>query len=228
MTFIDALGKEYKKEYVSICHDSDDGHTCIAHVLGDDVDQAYDFAEQIVAACENTRPGDDVVRELVGEVADGLKELRERVGQSAYGSPREVIDPLLLRVLTFLSHLDAKEGGEVTPQRPKRVCLCGSTRFMDAFHEANRKFSLEGLIVLTVEIVTYDGATDPQKADLEQKCKLDELHLRKIDLADLVYVLNVDGYIGESTKAEIEYAEKAGKPIKYLALRGELPKEKDD
>lgn len=99
---------------------------------------------------------------------------------------------------------------------PEIVCLCGSTRFMDAFHAENRRLSLEGRIVLTVEIVTYDGATDPQRADPKQKAMLDELHLRKIDLADRVHVLNVGGYVGESTAQEIEYAEQQGKVITWL------------
>jgi hypothetical protein len=99
---------------------------------------------------------------------------------------------------------------------PTIVCLCGSTRFMDAFHEANRRLSLEGKIVLTVEIVTYDGAADPQRADPDQKRRLDELHLRKIDLADEVLVLNVGGYVGPSTQAEIDYARAKGKTIRWL------------
>lgn len=104
-------------------------------------------------------------------------------------------------------------------ERPGIVCLCGSTRFMDAFHDANRRLSLEGKIVLTVEILTYDGATDPQRADLSQKHRLDELHLRKIDLADNVLVLNVGGYIGESTAEEILYAKARRKPVAFLEAR---------
>lgn len=100
--------------------------------------------------------------------------------------------------------------------RPEVVVLCGSTRFMDAFHTANRELSLVGKIVLTVELVTYDGATDPQRADPEQKLRLDELHLHKIELADTVFVLNVGGYIGDSTREEIAYAESLDKPIAYL------------
>ena len=99
---------------------------------------------------------------------------------------------------------------------PRVVCLCGSTRFMDAFHEANRRETLAGHIVLTVEIVTYEGRTDPQFVDTKVKEMLDELHLRKIDLADEVLVLNVGGYIGESTRREITYAKMRGKRIRYL------------
>ena len=101
-------------------------------------------------------------------------------------------------------------------KRPRVVCLCGSTRFMEAFHNANARLSLAGEIVLTVEIVTYDGATDPQRANVEQKKVLDELHCRKIDISDYVLVLNVGGYIGESTRNEINYAKKISKPIEYL------------
>ncbi len=52
--------------------------------------------------------------------------------------------------------------------------------------------------------------------------RLDELHLRKIDLADEVFILNVGGYIGESTRKEIEYAQRQGKPIKYLSDGGDI------
>ena len=100
--------------------------------------------------------------------------------------------------------------------KPKIICLCGSTRFMDCFHKANRDESLKGNIVLTVEIVAYDGATDPQRANPEEKRILDELHLRKIDLADEILVLNVGGYVGESTKREIDYARSLGKKVRWL------------
>lgn len=99
---------------------------------------------------------------------------------------------------------------------PTITVLCGSTRFMDAFHEANQRLSLEGKIVLTVEIVHYDHSTDPQRSSPFQKAALDELHLRKIELADEVLVLNVNGYVGESTRREVSYAERLGKPIHWL------------
>jgi len=98
----------------------------------------------------------------------------------------------------------------------KIVCLCGSTRFMDLFHAEDRRLSLADCIVLKPEIVTYDGADDPQRARPEEKRRLDELQLRKIDLSDAVHVINKGGYIGESTAAEIAYAARLGKPITYL------------
>ena len=94
---------------------------------------------------------------------------------------------------------------------PKIICLCGSTRFIGVFQEHYAKLTDEGYIVLTV------GRIVPKhEQESERKRNLDELHLRKIDLADEVMILNVGGYIGNSTRAEIEYAIKIGKPVKYL------------
>lgn len=104
------------------------------------------------------------------------------------------------------------------------VCLCGSTRFVDTFNEWRKKLTCEGKIVLSIEIVTSQTRdNDPQHCNPELKQRLDELHLRKIDLATEVMVLNVGGYIGESTAREIKYAESLGKQITYLELLGEKP-----
>ena len=114
---------------------------------------------------------------------------------------------------------DCKTGKQPAeqPVRPKIVCLCGSTRFVETFNEYRKKFTYDGCIVLSIEIVTSQSKKDdPQFINSELKLMLDELHKRKIDLADEVFVLNVGGYIGDSTRSEIEYATKHGKPIKYL------------
>ena len=101
--------------------------------------------------------------------------------------------------------------------RPEIVCLCGSTRFVDTFNEWRKKLTLEGKIVLAIEIVTTQSRDeDPQHVNPEMKKMLDELHLRKIDLSDTVMILNVDGYIGESTANEIRYAMVCHKNIVYL------------
>jgi hypothetical protein len=103
--------------------------------------------------------------------------------------------------------------------RPRVVCLCGSTRFMDAFFEQGWRLTLEGVIVLSVGVVKTAGADGHAAEALGQDVadRLDELHLRKIDLADSVLVLNVGGYIGSSTRKEIAYATATGKPVEYLA-----------
>jgi hypothetical protein len=106
-------------------------------------------------------------------------------------------------------------------KRPEIVVLCGSTRFHTAFRAANLAETLAGRIVLSIGCDTKSDA-DLQAAgalgaDLPAaKIALDELHKRKIDLADWVFVLNVGGYIGDSTRSEIDYAEKVGTPVRYL------------
>ena len=106
------------------------------------------------------------------------------------------------------------------PERPRIVCLCGSTRFFDAFRAANLRLTLGGEIVLSIGCDTKsDADLGVVAGDLAPaKAALDELHKRKIDLADYVLVLNVGGYIGESTRGEIEYANSLGKPVRFLEM----------
>jgi hypothetical protein len=100
---------------------------------------------------------------------------------------------------------------------PPVVCLCGSTRFVEEFNRHRKELTEHGQIVLSIEVVTSQAREhDPQHADPALKARLDELHKRKIDLADYVLVLNVGGYIGESTRSEISYASTLGKPVRYL------------
>lgn len=107
-------------------------------------------------------------------------------------------------------------GGE----RPGIVVLCGSTRFYDAFQQANYDLTMAGCIVLSVGFYPHakaqHGHGEGVGHDSAEKVALDELHLRKIDLADEVLVLNVDGYIGESTAREIAYAVRLGHVVRYL------------
>lgn len=104
----------------------------------------------------------------------------------------------------------------MSKQQPPIICLCGSTRFMAAFHAAGWHYTLEGYIVLTVGVCKHAEDHGAEALGQGVADKLDELHLRKIDLADSVLVLNVGGYIGESTAKEIAYAVKTDKPIVYL------------
>jgi hypothetical protein len=105
--------------------------------------------------------------------------------------------------------------------RPTVVCLCGSTRFAAAFRAANLRETLAGRIVLSIGCDTRSDADLAAVGELGQdlgatKKLLDDLHLRKIDLADEILVLNVGCYIGESTRREIAYATEHGKPVRYL------------
>ncbi len=87
-------------------------------------------------------------------------------------------------------------------------------RFMDTFDEMNRKLTYEGKIVLSVEPAPQGRNVQEIQPSLKEK--LNALHLRKIDLADEILVLNVGGYIGETTQREIAYAIQRGKPVQYL------------
>jgi hypothetical protein len=103
-------------------------------------------------------------------------------------------------------------------ERPKIICLCGSTKFIDHFAIQTWELELTGAIVLGCTLLPswYCPVRD-HFAELQGvKGQRDEHHLRKIDLADEVLVLNIGGYIGESTRNEIAYATKTGKPVRYL------------
>lgn len=110
-------------------------------------------------------------------------------------------------------------GGE----RPRIVCLCGSTRFVDEFNRQRQVLTVAGEIVLSIEIVTTQAREqDPQHSDPELKARLDELHKRKIDLADYVLVVSREsGYFGESTRSEIAYAIANGKPVEFAEPEAE-------
>ena len=96
----------------------------------------------------------------------------------------------------------------------KIVTLCGSTRFKEQFIETQKKLTLDGCIVISVSLFGHSGDEEVWKPGTKEL--LDDMHLRKIDLADEIFVINVGGYIGESTRREISYAEKTGKKVNYL------------
>ena len=96
----------------------------------------------------------------------------------------------------------------------KVITLCGSTRFKDAFMETQKRLTLEGNIVISVGLFGHSG--DDEVWNEGTKEMLDDMHKRKIDMADEIFIINVGGYVGSSTKSEIEYAKMMGKPVKYL------------
>lgn len=104
----------------------------------------------------------------------------------------------------------------------KVICLSGSTRFTNEMLELIWKFHLEGMVAIGWCVLPSNHNPDGSEVDHHLAEKegvadlLDELHLRKIDLADEVFVVNVGGYIGDGTRREIAYAEKTGKPVHYL------------
>jgi hypothetical protein len=103
---------------------------------------------------------------------------------------------------------------------PTIVCLCGSTRFYEEFQRVNIQETLAGKIVLSIASFASSEADYfarlPEQEAEQLKATLDELHFRKIELADEVLIINKDGYIGESTRREIDYALSLGKVIRWL------------
>ena len=103
----------------------------------------------------------------------------------------------------------------------KVITLCGSTRFKDAFIEAQKRLTLEGNIVISVGLFGHSGDNEVWEGISEDtltktKEMLDDMHKRKIDMADEIFVINIGGYFGESTLSEIEYANATGKAVRYL------------
>ncbi|MBT4352710.1 hypothetical protein HOD20_09320, partial [archaeon] len=90
----------------------------------------------------------------------------------------------------------------------------GSTKFKDKFNEINKLFSLQGKIVLSVAFFTH---ADNDDITAGQKENLDDLHFKKIDLSDSIFVIDINKYISQSTNNEIEYAKSKGKKIIYYS-----------
>jgi len=104
--------------------------------------------------------------------------------------------------------------------KPKVITLCGSTRFTEEMLVKQWQLTKQGYIVLSwcaLPAWYFNGEDKAHIGDQEGvKEIVDEVHKRKIDISDEIFVLNIGGYIGESTASEIEYAEKMGKPIEYM------------
>lgn len=103
----------------------------------------------------------------------------------------------------------------------KIITLCGSTRFKDEFMEAQKRLTLDGNIVISVGLFGHSGDNEvwenmDEGTLTKTKEMLDDMHKRKIDMADEIFVINVSGYIGSSTRSEIDYAMASGKPVHYL------------
>ena len=119
-----------------------------------------------------------------------------------------------------------------TGKNYKVVTLCGSTRFKEQYMDVQKRLTLDGCVVISVGLFGHLGDEEVWKPDTKEM--LDDMHLRKIDMADEIFVIcstfgrllamgrkNVGGYIGESTRREIAYAEKIGKKINYLEEQDE-------
>ena len=96
----------------------------------------------------------------------------------------------------------------------KVITLCGSTKFKDEFIKVQKDLTLKGNIVISLGIFGHSG--DSETLNKHTKKMLIDMHRQRINMADEIFVINKNGYIGENTMNEIEYAHKVGKPVIYL------------
>ena len=99
-------------------------------------------------------------------------------------------------------------------QNYKVVTLCGSTRFKEQYIEVQKRLTLEGCIVISVGLFGHSGDEEVWKFGTKEM--LDDMHLRKIDMADEIFVINVGGYIGESTRGESQRGRRKGTAQRHL------------
>ena len=99
------------------------------------------------------------------------------------------------------------------------ITLCGSTRFKKEFMDVQKQLTLEGNIVISVGLFGHSGDYEvwenmDEGTLTKTKEMLDDMHKRKIDMADEIFVINVGGYIGDSTRSEVDYAIEHGKKVR--------------
>ncbi|KKL39758.1 hypothetical protein LCGC14_2368010 [marine sediment metagenome] len=205
-------------------------------------DQEYGSAiERMMAAKKMIAEGIAELQEAVIQSDPDLKELRRQAkwhAQDMNAIAQEIVDcvdgfgeeeltkgqwSLLgaisvraerLRGNAYAMEFFERYEKKVKPGLGKRIVLCGSTKFKQAFEEWNARLTLEGHIVYSVGLFAH---ADNLPITDEQKSILDHIHRVKISASGEIFVLDVGGYIGESTAAEIEFAEKQGKMVRYLS-----------
>lgn len=142
-----------------------------------------------------------------------LKELRNQVRRWRMTPP--VDDDYPQVQFEFLRAHDIAVEAEICGAIPVIVCLCGSTKFKGEFIRKNYEFTMKGYIVLSVGWFSHADSSTFYPTSGEKR-DLDALHKRKIDLCDEIYVINPNGYIGDSTKSEIDYAKTISRTINYM------------
>lgn len=144
-----------------------------------------------------------------------IQELKDALWKS-YSVEKDVRLSECQRMLIVINALSEEPSAPMTGigKRMKVITLCGSTRFKEQFLEQQKRLTLEGNVVISVGLFGHSG--DEEVWEPGTKEMLDKMHLQKIDMADEIFVINVGGYIGESTRREIAHAEQTGKPVRYL------------
>lgn len=164
-------------------------------------------------------------------MSDILKHLKELNARKPEQDCLTLSPPTVERIIERIGYLEARELQLMRSSKRKVVCLCGSTRFFMAYRIAELDETLKGHIVLSVGFFPHaQNEAHGERVGIsdQQKEELDLLHLDKIDLADEVLILNVDGYIGQSTMNELRYAREQGKKIRFLDPDAEIRRMTDE
>ena len=109
--------------------------------------------------------------------------------------------------------MGAQSQGGLMKKKYKIICLCGSTKFKKEFLEQQQRLTLAGNIVLSVGVF---GHSDHVNLSATEKIMLDDMHKQKIEMSDEIFVINKRGYIGKSTRSEIDYAVSLKKPVAFM------------
>ena len=150
---------------------------------------------------------------------DKINKASNTIHKASLNSPANYII-CSAEITEIIDNLDIRKHRRKKLEKIKRnsekmnvITLCGSTKYKEEFILVNKWLTLQGNIVISVSMF---GHIDKEPLTQEEKITLDAIHKRKIDLADEIFVVNVDGYIGNSTKEEIFYAESNGKKIRFF------------
>jgi len=147
------------------------------------------------------------------EIEEGFRKTLQQLAGSSYPNlVADMVNFVTANAPTLRIALNAYLGD--TNNGRKIVTLCGSTRFSEKYARVNAVETLAGNIVLSCGVFKSPGGTD--ELTQGEKDALDELHLDKIRMSDEIFVINQNGYVGESTAKEIEFARKLNKPVRYL------------
>jgi hypothetical protein len=126
----------------------------------------------------------------------------------------------IVKCMNQVEALAPTEARRTDSMKPVVVCLCGSTRFTELMLVKQWELTKQGKIVLSWCALPDSYFTGEDRAHIGDqegvKAIVDEVHKRKIDLADEVLILNVGDYIGESTRSELDYAIAHGKTVRFL------------
>jgi len=153
--------------------------------------------------------------ELITSLKDTIEYLKEKRSDTLNDKDRDKLEFVIDELYGYVIRLYGIKNTEnaKADEKAKIVTLCGSTKFKDEYINIAREESLKGNIVISVGLY---GHHEEKPLDPDTKKMLDRNHLQKIDMSDEILVINKDGYIGDSTQNEIDYAINKNKLVRYV------------